>query len=233
MEKKAQKCTWGTISGPKTLPCGTPDTTLTSFLRQPSTIMHCDRFHRNCVNIANTEPPIPTEQRLYRECLDGWPYQRLHLKSIGTILACCPHYNVFFCVLVLISKPDRTSVYVYIYSLHNSILLSYSYFILHSYSYIWKHIFFGYIGWLWLQLPIEGHIKKDCSSYFDQESVVKSYQKKIIINFIFKFWKLLSVWFETRTLVSIEPGGAYRNACTTAVEAGQCIRHHMDAPQQW
>ena len=36
---------------PKTLPCCTPDTTLTSLLRQPPTITCCDRFDRNCVNI--------------------------------------------------------------------------------------------------------------------------------------------------------------------------------------
>ena len=51
-------------NGPKTLPCGTPDTTLTSLLRQPSTITCCDRFDRNCVNIDRTEPPIYTEQSL-------------------------------------------------------------------------------------------------------------------------------------------------------------------------
>ena len=49
---------------PKTLPCGTPDKTLTSLLQQPSTITCCDRFHRNCINIYRTEPPIPTEQIL-------------------------------------------------------------------------------------------------------------------------------------------------------------------------
>ena len=31
-------------NGPKTLPCGTPDTTLKSLLRPPSTITCCDRF---------------------------------------------------------------------------------------------------------------------------------------------------------------------------------------------
>ena len=50
-------------SGPKTLPYGTPDTS-TSLLQQPSTIMCCDWFDRNCVSIDNTETPIPTEQRL-------------------------------------------------------------------------------------------------------------------------------------------------------------------------
>ena len=62
---------------PKTLPRGTPDTTLTSLLRQPSTIACYDQFDRNCVNIDTTEPPIP-QSRAYRECPDGWPYQRLH-----------------------------------------------------------------------------------------------------------------------------------------------------------
>ena len=51
---------------PKTLPCGTPDTTSTSLLLQPSIITCCDRSDRNCANIDNTEPPIPTEQSLYR-----------------------------------------------------------------------------------------------------------------------------------------------------------------------
>ena len=50
---------------PKTLPClRTPDTMLTSLLRQPSTITCCDRFDRNCVNIDKAEPPTPTEQSL-------------------------------------------------------------------------------------------------------------------------------------------------------------------------
>ena len=42
------RCTYGTITGPKTLPCGTPDTTLNSLLQQPSTILCCDLFDRNC-----------------------------------------------------------------------------------------------------------------------------------------------------------------------------------------
>ena len=49
-------------NGLKTLPCSTPDTTLTSLLRQPSTITCCDRFDRNCANIDKTEPPIPTHR---------------------------------------------------------------------------------------------------------------------------------------------------------------------------
>ena len=63
--KKAPKCTGGYNNGPKTLPCGAPDTTLTSLLRQPFTITWCDRFDRNCVNIDSTGPPLPTEQSLY------------------------------------------------------------------------------------------------------------------------------------------------------------------------
>ena len=43
-----------------------PDTTLTSLRLQPSTITCCDQSDRNCVDIDNTEPPIPTEQSLYR-----------------------------------------------------------------------------------------------------------------------------------------------------------------------
>ena len=44
-------------NGPKTLPCGTPETTLP---------VYSDRFATNCVNIDKTEPPIPTEQCLQR-----------------------------------------------------------------------------------------------------------------------------------------------------------------------
>ena len=46
----------------KTLPCGTPDTTLTSLLRDPSTKTYCDRLDKNCVSTDNTEPPIPTAE---------------------------------------------------------------------------------------------------------------------------------------------------------------------------
>ena len=35
-------------NGPKTLPCGTPDMTLTSLHLQPSTITYCDRFDELC-----------------------------------------------------------------------------------------------------------------------------------------------------------------------------------------
>ena len=51
-------------NGPKTLQSGTTDTMLTSLLWQPSTITCCDRFDKNCVNIDNTELPMPTEHAL-------------------------------------------------------------------------------------------------------------------------------------------------------------------------
>ena len=41
-------------NGPKTLPCGTPDTTLTNLLRHPSTKTNCDRLDKNCVSTDNT-----------------------------------------------------------------------------------------------------------------------------------------------------------------------------------
>ena len=79
-------------NGPKTLPCGTPDTTLTSLLLQPSTITCCDRSDRKCVNIVNTKPPIPTEQSLYR--IPWWlTISKAAMKSIWTILASCPLSN--------------------------------------------------------------------------------------------------------------------------------------------
>ena len=74
--------------GPKTLPCGTPDTTLTSLLRQPSTITCCDRFNRNCANTEKTEPPIPTEQSLFR--MPRWlTLSKAGLKYICEIPASC------------------------------------------------------------------------------------------------------------------------------------------------
>ena len=51
VRKQVQRCTRGTITGPKTLSCGTPDTTLTSLLRYEYTITCCDWFNRNSVNI--------------------------------------------------------------------------------------------------------------------------------------------------------------------------------------
>ena len=74
--KKADKCTGGTITGPKHFPVALL-IPLTSLLRQYSTTIYststktcCDRFDRNFVNIDKTEPPILTEQSLYRE----YPY---------------------------------------------------------------------------------------------------------------------------------------------------------------
>ena len=69
---------------PKTLPCSIPDTTLTSLLRQPSTITCCDWFDRNYVNIDRTEPPILTEQSLKR--MPRW----LKLDPIQ----CCTEVNL-------------------------------------------------------------------------------------------------------------------------------------------
>ena len=57
-------------NGLKTVPCGTLDTTLTSLLRQPSTITCYDRFERNCVNIDRTGLRY-AQSRAYRECPDG------------------------------------------------------------------------------------------------------------------------------------------------------------------
>ena len=79
-------------NGPKTLSSGTPDTTLTSLLLQPSTITCCDRFDRNSVNIDRTEPPIPTEQSVWR--MPTWlTLSKAALKSICTIRASCPLSN--------------------------------------------------------------------------------------------------------------------------------------------
>ena len=77
-------------NGPKTLPCGTPDTTLTSLLLQPSTITCCDRFDRSCVNIDNTEPPIPTEQSLYRI-----PWWLTLSKAVLKSERCCLFWHSF------------------------------------------------------------------------------------------------------------------------------------------
>ena len=62
-------------SGPKVPPWGTPDTTLTSLPRHPSTTTYCDRLERNCVRTDSTEPPTPTEQSSKR--ISCW----LKLKS--------------------------------------------------------------------------------------------------------------------------------------------------------
>ena len=76
------------INGPKTLPCVTPDTALTSLLRQPSTKTCSDRFDRNCVNTDNTEPTMPTMQSLQR--MPWWlTLSKAALKSICKILPSC------------------------------------------------------------------------------------------------------------------------------------------------
>ena len=49
--ENASRCTGGTIIWRKHY--GTPDTTLTSLLRQESTITCCDRFDRNCQYIQH------------------------------------------------------------------------------------------------------------------------------------------------------------------------------------
>ena len=67
-------------NGRKALPCAIPDTVLTSLILRPSTITCCDRFDRNCVNIDNTEPPIPTEQNLLRI---PWWLTQLRLPEIN------------------------------------------------------------------------------------------------------------------------------------------------------
>ena len=58
--------------GPKTLPCSTPDTMLTSLLLQPYTKTCCDEFDRNCVNIAAQKLQYP-QNRDYTEFPDGDP----------------------------------------------------------------------------------------------------------------------------------------------------------------
>ena len=81
-------------NGHKTLPCGTPDTTLTSLLLQPSTITCCDRFDRNFVNIDMTEPPIPTEQSFIENAQMVDPIKGC-TEVICTIRASCPLSNEF------------------------------------------------------------------------------------------------------------------------------------------
>ena len=80
-------------NGPKTLPCGTPDTMLTSLLRQPSTITCCDRFDRNCVNMDRTGPPIPTRAELMENAqmvdpIKGCTEVNLHDPSLLPTLQC-------------------------------------------------------------------------------------------------------------------------------------------------
>ena len=59
IEKGSGVCR-GNNSGPKKLPKGTPDTTLTRLLWQPSSTTYCDRLERNCVKTDSTDPPMVT-----------------------------------------------------------------------------------------------------------------------------------------------------------------------------
>ena len=86
-------------NGSKTLPCDTPDTTLTSLLRQLSIIPCCDPFDRNSVYINNTEPPI-LQSWAYREFpmanpIKGCAELNLHdpslLPTLQCILQCIGH----------------------------------------------------------------------------------------------------------------------------------------------
>ena len=80
----------------KTMRCGipdTPDTTLTSLLWQPSTIMWCDRFDRNCVN-SQCRTSKATGHSVYR--MPWWlTLSKAALKWICTILDSCPLCNAF------------------------------------------------------------------------------------------------------------------------------------------
>ena len=62
---------------PKTLPWGTPDTTLTRLLRQPSITTYCDHSEINCIRTDSTERPMPNEQNLKRIPWKYWPFQKL------------------------------------------------------------------------------------------------------------------------------------------------------------
>ena len=78
---------------PKTLPCGTPETTSTSLLRQPSTITCCDRFDRNYVSIdntehANTKRAEAIENALMVNHIKGCTLINLHDPSLLPTLQC-------------------------------------------------------------------------------------------------------------------------------------------------
>ena len=75
-------------SGPKTLPYGTPDTTLTSLLRHLSTKTNCDRLDKNCVSTDNTEPPIPTENSLMVDPIKSSAEIGLHNPGLLPTLQC-------------------------------------------------------------------------------------------------------------------------------------------------
>ena len=80
---------------PKTQPCGTPDTTLTSLHRQPTTITFCYPFDRNCDNIDKSKPAIPTEQILQR--IPRWlTLSKATLESISTTQPDIPFSNALY-----------------------------------------------------------------------------------------------------------------------------------------
>ena len=78
-------------NGPKTLPCYTPDTTLTSLLRQPSTIMCFDRFYRNKLcqyRSSNTHRAELIENALMVDPITGFTELNLHDPSLLSTLQC-------------------------------------------------------------------------------------------------------------------------------------------------
>ena len=80
-------------NGPKTLPCSTPDTTLTRLLRQPSTITCCDRFDRNCQTVkqditSNTHRAELIENAQLVDPIKSFTEVNLHDPSLLPTLQC-------------------------------------------------------------------------------------------------------------------------------------------------
>ena len=77
---------------PKTLPCGTPDTMLTSLLQQPSTITCCNQFYRNCQyrqhRTSNTQRAELTENALMVDPIKGCTEINQHYPSLLPTLRC-------------------------------------------------------------------------------------------------------------------------------------------------
>ena len=88
--KKAPKCTGGTITGQKTLSCGTHHKTLTSLHRQLSTITCCDRFDRK---YREQRTSNSHRAELIENTLIVGPVWKAALKSICTILESSPLSN--------------------------------------------------------------------------------------------------------------------------------------------
>ena len=82
-------------NGIKTLTCGTPETTLTSLLRQPSTIRCCDPFDRNCQytqhRTSNTHRAELIENALMVDHMKGCTEIYLHDPSLLSTLQCTLH----------------------------------------------------------------------------------------------------------------------------------------------